>query len=158
KETLGGERTVELLTAAHPTITAGFAPNPKRREWYAYSLALRRSLDYLRYLDPRFDAAPALRGRAESQVPRAFAAIARSRVVRTETGRRLSTSMLRSLERAAPIDASVVKYLQKQRPDLLLITPLLYFGSQQVEYVRAARALGIPTILGVGSWDHLTTK
>src|SRR5258705_323315 len=42
--------------------------------------------------------------------------------------------------------------------DLLLLTPLLYFGSQQVEYVRAARAQGIRTALGVGSWDHLTTK
>jgi hypothetical protein len=35
KESIGGERTMELLTAAHPGITAGFAPNPKRREWYA---------------------------------------------------------------------------------------------------------------------------
>jgi hypothetical protein len=38
------------------------------------------------------------------------------------------------------------------------MTPLLYFGSQQVEYVRAAKAAGIPCVLGVGSWDHLTTK
>ena len=48
--------------------------------------------------------------------------------------------------------------LDQHRPDLLLMTPLLYFGSQQVEYVRAAKAAGIPCVLGVGSWDHLTTK
>jgi hypothetical protein len=41
---------------------------------------------------------------------------------------------------------------------VLLLTPLLYFGSYAGEYVRAARALGIRTLLGVGSWDHLTTK
>jgi hypothetical protein len=38
------------------------------------------------------------------------------------------------------------------------VTPLLYFGTQQVDYVRAARQLGIRSVLGVGSWDHLTTK
>jgi hypothetical protein len=29
-------------------------------------------------------------------------------------------------------------FLRKEQPDLLLLTPLLYFGSQQVDYVRAA--------------------
>jgi hypothetical protein len=158
KESIGGERTMELLTAAHPGITAGFAPNPKRREWYAYSLMLRRSLDYLRYLDPRYDESPKLRGRAEAQVPGTVVTLAGSPPLRTAAGRRLMMSVFKGLERAAPVDRAVEIYLQKQRPDLLLNTPLLYFGSQQVEYVRAARALGIPTILGVGSWDHLTTK
>jgi hypothetical protein len=41
---------------------------------------------------------------------------------------------------------------------VLVVTPLLYFGSRQVDYVRAARARGIPSVLAVGSWDHLTTK
>jgi len=52
----------------------------------------------------------------------------------------------------------VERFLRSEHPDLLLLTPLLYFGSQQVEYVRAAKAAGIRTALGVGSWDHLTTK
>jgi hypothetical protein len=34
----------------------------------------------------------------------------------------------------------------------------VYFGSTQVDYVRGARTLGIPSMLCVGSWDHLTTK
>ena len=53
---------------------------------------------------------------------------------------------------------AVHDFLKAQTPDVLLITPLLYFGSSQVGYVRAARALGIPSVLCVGSWDHLTTK
>jgi hypothetical protein len=65
---------------------------------------------------------------------------------------------VRTLERAVPANAAAIDFLRKEQPDLLLVTPLLYFGSQQVDYVRAARALGIPTVLGVGSWDHLTTK
>jgi hypothetical protein len=43
-------------------------------------------------------------------------------------------------------------------PDVLVLTPLLYFGSQQPDFVRAARQRGIPSVLCVGSWDHLTTK
>ena len=62
------------------------------------------------------------------------------------------------MERAMPPAEDAVRLLQAQRPDLVLLTPLLYFGSHQVDYVRAARAAGIRTVLGVGSWDHLTTK
>ena len=158
KETLGGERTVEALTADHPTITHGFSPNPKKREWYAYSLLLRRCIDYLRYLEPRYANSPKLRGRAESQVPVLLARLGRSGAFGAVGGRRALAAALRALERGVPVDRSITKLLEKQRPDLLLITPLLYFGSQQVEYVRAARELGIRTVLGVGSWDHLTTK
>ena len=43
-------------------------------------------------------------------------------------------------------------------PDVLLLTPLLYFRSHQVDHVRCARRAGIKSIVGIGSWDHLTTK
>ena len=35
---------------------------------------------------------------------------------------------------------------------------MLYFRSHQVDHVRHARARGIKSIVGIGSWDHLTTK
>lgn len=158
RETLGGEITVEALTTAHAGITAGFAPNPKKRAWYAISLLLRRSLDYLRYLEPIYDGAPKLRQRAEDQVPRTMVRLARGSLGRTRAGRRLLAGTLRMAERSIPVDATVDAYVRKQHPDVLLVTPLLYFGSQQVEYVRAARANGITSVLCVGSWDHLTTK
>jgi hypothetical protein len=40
----------------------------------------------------------------------------------------------------------------------VLVTPLVDLGSQQIDYVRAARQLGIPCGLAVWSWDHLTSK
>jgi hypothetical protein len=48
--------------------------------------------------------------------------------------------------------------VRDQAPDVLLITPLVDLGSQQIDYVRAARRLGIPTALAVWSWDHLSSK
>ena len=41
---------------------------------------------------------------------------------------------------------------------MLLITPLIELGSPQLDYVRAARALGIRSALCVWSWDHLSSK
>ena len=38
------------------------------------------------------------------------------------------------------------------------MTPLVDLGSQQIDYLRAARQLGIPTALAVWSWDHLSSK
>ena len=64
----------------------------------------------------------------------------------------------RAAERAIPPRTQVFDLLDREQPDLVLLTPLLYFGSRQVDFVRAARRRGIPTVLGVGSWDHLTTK
>ncbi len=66
--------------------------------------------------------------------------------------------MVRRLERALPPSPAARVLLEAERPDVLLVTPLLYFGNSQIDYVRAARELGIPAVLGVGSWDHLTTK
>ena len=40
----------------------------------------------------------------------------------------------------------------------MLVTPLIALGSSQIDYVRAARLLGIPTALCVWSWDHLSSK
>ena len=41
---------------------------------------------------------------------------------------------------------------------MYLVTPLVTFTSMQVDYIKSARALGIPTGLCVASWDNLTNK
>ena len=40
----------------------------------------------------------------------------------------------------------------------MLVTPLIHFATPQVEFLRAAKALGIRTGLCVHSWDNLTNK
>ena len=67
-------------------------------------------------------------------------------------------AVVRALEQSLPVSTEVTGFLEREHPDLLMVTPLLYFGSQQGEYVRAAARLGIRSVLCVGSWDHLTTK
>jgi hypothetical protein len=41
---------------------------------------------------------------------------------------------------------------------VVLVTPMLTLGSEQIDVVRTARRLGVPTGLCVGSWDHLSSK
>jgi hypothetical protein len=43
-------------------------------------------------------------------------------------------------------------------PDVVLVTPLVDFGSRQLDYLKAARHLGIRNGLCVASWDNLTNK
>ena len=70
----------------------------------------------------------------------------------------LVAALSRQIDRAVPERAIILDYLREQRPDVLLITPLVDLGSQQIDYLRAARQLGIPTALSVWSWDHLSSK
>ncbi len=62
------------------------------------------------------------------------------------------------MERSVPEDPAIRAYLEARRPDIVLLTPLIDLGSSQIEYLRAARALRIPTGLCVWSWDHLSSK
>jgi len=77
---------------------------------------------------------------------------------KTPEGRALLGGMLRTLLRAIPTDARIDAFLEVHRPDLIALTPLIEPGAPQAEYVRSARALGIPTALCVASWDNLTNK
>jgi hypothetical protein len=79
-------------------------------------------------------------------------------VLGSAPGLRAMGSVVRALEQSLPVSTEVTGFLEREHPDLLMVTPLLYFGSQQGEYVRAAARLGIRSVLCVGSWDHLTTK
>jgi hypothetical protein len=159
KDSVGGIRTLQLLERDSPErIRHSYAKFHKDSTWLPLATQLRLTLDYWRYLDPRYDQSPSLRARGASQAPPLASTLAGAPLLGSPAARSLMGRIVRGLERAIPPNDAVAAFLRKEQPDLLLVTPLLYFGSQQVEYVRAARALGIPSVLGVGSWDHLTTK
>jgi hypothetical protein len=149
---LGGRALVDRLAASSPRVTVGETPI---REWGRYrrvSAALRLGLDYLRYSDPRFAEMPRIRQRAHDRTPAFVLALARLPM------RGLLTRVLEWLEEAVPRQPTVDEFLDAQRPDLLLITPLIELGSPQLDYLRAARRAGIRTALCVWSWDHLSSK
>jgi hypothetical protein len=74
---------------------------------------------------------------------------------------RLVAIVAAAIERAIPVDEALVDYIRSIEPDVIVITPLVLRGSggvQQTQFVKAARMLGIPVVLAVGSWDHLSSK
>jgi hypothetical protein len=158
-DALGGARMIENLRADFPqAIDAVQGPKIKDTTWQPLGRALRLTLDYWRYRHPRFAASPKLTARAASQAPALASTLAGLPVLGSRAGIRALSAAVRGLERSLPVSPEVVRFLEAERPDLVLITPLLYFGSQQGDYVRAARRLGMRSVLAVGSWDHLTTK
>jgi hypothetical protein len=154
KEGLPGQRSLVDSFAGTEEVTFGAAPVPtKAEEWTLVACQLRAMLDYLRYLEPPLDRAPLLRSRAARAVPPPFvrgldALRSRDRVRRS----------LSALERAVAPRRSTLTFIAERSPDLVLVTPLLDFGSPQLDYLRASKRLGIPTCFCVASWDNLTNK
>ncbi|MFL5821473.1 MAG: hypothetical protein ACJ76S_12405 [Solirubrobacteraceae bacterium] len=144
------------LAQEHETVTVGRAA---RRDdaWVALVSALRRSIDYLRYLSPLYAKAPKLRARREWQAPDLVVGITRLPLLRGPRGIALLSRLLHRIDRAVPESASIIEFIRERRPDLVLVTPLVSEPTQE-DYVRAAAAMGLRSGLCVASWDNLTNK
>jgi hypothetical protein len=159
RETGDGRRLVDGLIAEYPdNITVGVAPGRADDDWSWLTTRLRPGLEHLRYQHKLFDDTPMLRQRSRERTPGLFVTVGDAVGRYARWARRPIEAVLRWLERATPDDAEIRAYVEAQRPDLVLITPLIALGSSQIDYLRAARSLGIPTALCVWSWDHLSSK
>ena len=157
-ETMGGQQMAERLVARYPQhLSMGEAP-AVAGPWFDLGRRLRLSLDYLRYLEPRYEHTIQLNARAAERTPAVLLRLLQMPGLRTPFGRGLVARVLRVFERALPRVASVDAFISAQRPDMVLVTPLVELGSPQIDYLRSAKALGIRTVLPVCSWDHLSAK
>jgi hypothetical protein len=167
---LGDTRLAEELAARHDGVTIGLAPERARADgWRAIAGASRSLLDLARYADPRFAGAPKLRARVAETVAEQIrsalppAAPFAPRLVQLVSTRspaataRLSR-LLAAVERSVPPSESIDSALRRFAPDAVLVSPVVDFGSSQVEYVKSAAGLGIPSAVCVASWDNLTGK
>jgi hypothetical protein len=157
QDKLRDERLLNELTTAWPTITHAFG-DASRRPWLRLARKIRSAADYARYRAPEYAGATALHDRAAAKVSPAVQRMVRLPLVRTPFGLRLLTRLLHAVEHVIPADDRIVELIAAEAPDLVLVTPLIELGSDQVEYVKAARAAGVPCGLCVHSWDNLTNK
>ena len=139
-------------------LTTGTLPAPRSQRLARLGRAERVTRDYLRYLEPVYRCAPALRERALAAVPPRIGPIVSSSLVQRARVRGALNTTLALVERAMPADPALTAYLAGRSPDLVLVSPLVDFGSPQADVLRAARSLLIPTGLLVHSWDNLTNK
>jgi hypothetical protein len=126
--------------------------------WRGVARGLRGTMDFVRFLHPRFATAPALRARMKRKVlPRAYAWL--DRVPRLSAGSvRAAVRTLMAMEQAIPVCEPIAAFLRSERPDVLLLSPLVAAASDQVDWIKAARVTGTRTAVGIASWDNLTNK
>lgn len=158
---------VELrgVVANQERITPIVAPRNRTDDWSNHATVLRRARDYIRYLHPRYASAELLRARAFEKL---LHAIGPDREVlggwsdvllgmNKKEQRRIDTLLTR-LETTIPIDPEIQAFLEAQRPDVLVLSPMVGIGFSQADFVKSARALGIPSAMLVFSWDNLSNK
>ena len=155
---LESDALIERLCAAYPGIHHTELPIVPFDAWSFFGREVRAAMDYLRYLGREFEHAPRLRIRAQRNAPQFALSVLETPGVNTRVGRRLLARSLQVLDASVPCHPDIQAFVRDHAPDLVLVTPLVEPGSPQSEYVRAARALGIPVGLCVYSWDNLTNK
>jgi hypothetical protein len=136
------------------TVDLPFARTPG---WSDLASSLRRSADYLRYYEPVYRDADKLRARAEEEAPPSVRRLGRAAGA-VPGGARALRHTLEGVERCLEPPERMVRFLAEQAPDVVMVTPLIGFGTPQADVVRAARRLGIPVCFPVRSWDNLTNK
>jgi len=143
----------------HDRFALVSCPDERTDGWRAAAPLVRTVRDWAQYTRPAYRAASKLHRRA---VERLFRELGTARSgeappLPAAAGGRVRDA-LAHLERAIPPDALHAEFLDRHRPDVLLVTPGLHFGSGQTDFVKAARARGMPVWMLLFSWDNLSTK
>jgi hypothetical protein len=169
-----GVALAEKLSRRYPGVTYGVAPARGRFDgWRSVAWLVRGLGDLARYAHPRYAQAQALRDRMGSKVEShlrfssgfdpatrrlalRLAGRLRSRIDADRSERAVRRAA--KLEQAVPTSRRVTRFVKAHSPDAVLVSPLVDLASSQLEYLKAARRLGIPTAICVASWDNLTGK
>jgi len=159
KESAGGLAMVQRLADRYPQVTVGWTPKrDKSDEWLQLATAIRLSADYLRYLQSAYDRTPMLRRRAKERTSALTVWLVEQAGFRFGLGRRTLNAILKFMEQGVPLHGPYTEFLTAEAPDVVMLTPMIDLGSPQLDMMRSARALGLRSVLSVGSWDHLSSK
>jgi hypothetical protein len=140
-----------------PRVEVMACPTRRVDGWQDVALGVRRARDYGRFLDPRYARSTKLAARAADYAPDGWsAALDRHPSLRRHW--RLTQRALALAEAVMPTERYFELFLKAERADLLLVTPLVDFGSYQTDYVKAAHRIGLPVAFLPFSWDNLTNR
>ena len=146
------------LCGEHDSLAFEFLPPVRLGPRGQLRKALRAAQDYLRYFDEPYADAAKLRSRAAGRVPGRIERAIAATLGRWTGPRRGLTAAARILDLRLGEEPEVRRELEARRPCVLAVTPLVQLRSRQSDWVRAARGMGIRTMLCVHSWDNLTNK
>lgn len=66
--------------------------------------------------------------------------------------------VLAAIEQSIPPHPEMLNYVRGLGADVACVTPMLMTQYGQTDLIKALRAVGVPIVFMVGSWDNLTTK
>lgn len=157
-ERQGGREMVEAIARAHPRVSVGRSPKRVNDPWMDPASSIRLGHDYLRFLDRRFSQTPELRRRARQRAPALVRVLVHRLGFAVRPARAILRRLLALIDEAFPIYPPFEAFLRHERPDVVIFSPLIDLGSPQIDLLKAAKAVGLRTVLAVGSWDHLSSK
>jgi hypothetical protein len=153
-------RTRDIADDLRPNVaglTVRTGVETHRRPERDLASGLRDWLTYLWFLEPGLRAASKARERALRGVPAGLHGTAAALSNHPDLLHAVRTSV-QGIERLLPPPAQFKELIESEAPDAVVVSPLLDKGTPQINYLRAARELGIGTGLCVASWDNLTNK
>ena len=142
--------------AANPRIDVVTNPTRRTDEWDPYVRPLRQARDYLRFLDPTYAHAAKLAARAKQYAPPGW--VDRLSSPRLQRRWPLVKRALELAETVTPSERYYELFIRSHAPDVVLVTPLIDFGSYQSDYIKSAHRLGVPVAFVPFSWDNLTNR
>ena len=170
-------QTIELaeeIRERYPSVTYGLCPARTDSEsWRELAWMVRGMADLAHNAHPRYARARGLRRRTKKHVLRPLERgvelepLARRLALRegtalagqTDAGRsRRALERAARLEAAIPSDPAIDRFVLDLRPDVVVATGTFRHVSEEVEVLKSARRLGIPTGIFISSWDSLTNK
>jgi hypothetical protein len=141
----------------HPRIEIVSCPALRVDRWASVIDPLRLARDRFRFLDPRYARAVKLAARAAEHAPAGWNRALERHSWLTRHWK-LVQRALALAEAVTPCDPDFRQFIEAQAPDLVLVTPLVEFGSYQTDYVKCAHQLGVPVAFLPFSWDNLTNR
>jgi len=138
-----------------------FAEATRRSDfWRKILFHTRELLSYRSYLLlPRKDFRKYYQERWKSYLPATLRSFFNYGFARFLLKSGVSGGSLRLFERIAPPYGKISEDILKFKPDIVMASPVnMRFSSADLEYLKAAKALKIPTAIPVISWDNLTNK
>lgn len=150
------DTALQSFLKAHDNIITG--ETLRRSGWLRQPVLLMRELrSYLDYLQ-RSGQSPFYAERWRKYLPGWLITLVHVPLLANFFQSPLCLSLLANAENLLPADVGIVNSLKVFQPDLVIVSPGNMRFSEEIEYVKVARSLRIPSFIPVLSWDNLTTK
>lgn len=127
-------------------------------KWRNLLFYAREFRSYWRYLRVKGQSS-FYRNRWKGYLPKTAQSILSHKIAEKIFSTRLVGTLMAAIERVVPPDKRITADIRSFAPDVILASQTnTRFSPADLEYLKAGKALGIPSLISVATWDNLTTK